>query len=260
MPSKMVSDRQKTALALQAAALQHADLVAESFGARDASEGSVGATDVELANLLTQVADRLARHADELVRADSAKFGELHKDQALRDRRYSLAANLARLLSDQRQIVDGAFGAGASVGALGLEGSIGRDPVVVHLKALEAMGRLEQGNLAKLGAQRRGVAVDPEELQAELREAADELGAMLTEISAADRKSEALVVAKKASLEAFDQQARWAARLLEGAFGLAGQVDLAVRVRRTVRRNASEEPVIELPEAVDEPELAPVGA
>ncbi|MCH9647626.1 MAG: hypothetical protein K0U98_05260 [Deltaproteobacteria bacterium] len=240
MPSKMVSDRQKTALSLQAAALRHAGRAAESFGARLVPEGGDGEADVELANWLTKVGNRLALRAEQLVEADRAKLGELHRGRELRRRREALTANLARFLSELRWMVDSAFGAGSSVQALGLEGIMGRKPVVVHLKARMAVERLEQGAMEALGPHMAGVAFDSERLLVLLRATTEELGAVLAELAAADRQAEGRSVAKTTSMAAFDHEAKWTARLLEAAFSLAGEVELAARVRRTARSSSAE--------------------
>ncbi|MCB1036970.1 MAG: hypothetical protein KDD47_24295, partial [Acidobacteria bacterium] len=246
------SDRRKIARSLQGAALRHAGRVAQSFNAGLAPNGGEEATDVKLANLLVEVGERLLRRSAALVQADRAKLDENYGDQALRNRRSLLTDRLARALTDVRRIVDGAFGTGASLQALGLAGTVGRDPEVVYLKGETVIGKLEAEGLTAPSLQPRGVTVDAEELLGLVREPTEELGAVLEELSNANRDTEQHLVDKLRSMNAFDREATWTARLLEAAFSLAGEEELASRVRRTVRRSTedleAELPEVELPE------------
>ncbi|MCH9651784.1 MAG: hypothetical protein K0U98_26385 [Deltaproteobacteria bacterium] len=248
MPSKMVTDRQKTALALQAAARRHAGSIAEAFGEKLASTASEGATGIDITNLLIGVGDYLAGIAEAMVQADEAKFGEVHEDRSLRKRHDELAAKLGPELSKVRSAVDAAFGTGASVRVLGLEGPMGRDPLVLHRKAQRAIERLGEGSLDGLSPLIQGLTLEPEALVAQFEPTTEALGAILESISEGNRDVEARLGEKSASLEGFDQQVKWAARLLEGAFGFAGREDLARRARRAVRQGRSGRIVIEVPE------------
>ena len=50
-----------------------------------------------------------AQRAEQLVQANHAKLGGLHRGHTLRDRREALKARLARLLCELRRIVDNTF-------------------------------------------------------------------------------------------------------------------------------------------------------
>ncbi|MCB1036985.1 MAG: hypothetical protein KDD47_24370 [Acidobacteria bacterium] len=76
----------------------------------------------------------------------------------------------------------------------------------------------------------------PAQLSAALEKASAELFEVIVAVAESKRSREQRLLAKLASRRLFDREALWTARLLEGAFGLAGQEGLARRVRKLVRK------------------------
>ncbi|MCB1037054.1 MAG: hypothetical protein KDD47_24720, partial [Acidobacteria bacterium] len=112
--------------------------------------------------------------------------------------------------------------------------------------------KLEEDGLAAPSVQLGGITLDAEELLGLLRETTEELGQVLAALPGGRRDTEQRLVDKRTFMQGFDREAKWTARLLEAAFRLAGQDQLAGRVRRTVRRSTEvveiEMPEIEMPE------------
>ena len=173
MPSKMVTDRQKTALALLAETQREAEAIAGAAGEKLASTRGEGATSVDVQNLLLLMGRHVVHLADRMVRVDESNFDGARGDGSLRRRRDEVAAELGSRLVTVRRAVDATFGAKASLEALGLEGRIGRDPVVLHRKAERAIRRLADGSLAELEPRIQGVILDPVALVAQLAPATD---------------------------------------------------------------------------------------
>jgi hypothetical protein len=237
MPSKMVTDRQKSATAVETAAQVHAEEAASGLAPLLAAELLPDEELPDLALLQRLLARALARRRERMVAADEAHLSELADDVDPRRRRDEAAAELRDRLSGVRQTVEGLFGPAQGGELFGIGGELAFDPVVVHRQAERALAFLRARTAADLPAPGLpGVTVDPAAWAAMLEEPVATLAAALGEVDRERREAETTLTEKTAALTAYDATFGRVARLMEALFAAADLPLLAERVRPSSRR------------------------
>ncbi|MEO0323527.1 MAG: hypothetical protein AAF447_11265 [Myxococcota bacterium] len=247
MPSKLVTDRQKSA-----------ELVLAIQGAQGARLGEgLGATlDAEPAaqalRFMTTLTGLLADARDGMVRADAAHEAELGDDPAARQARDKSTDALRDLLVGLRDNVRGLYGTER-------ERDIFRqptpfDPVVLARYAREVAGRL--GALAGVPGRLAGSSLEPEPAAQALGAAATRLDDALTRVAEEAREAQVTLTAKDEALARYDAVFTATASTLAALFQLAGESELARRVRPSRRRPGRVDGSTDTPL----PEAAPEGS
>jgi hypothetical protein len=247
MPSKQVVDRQKSARAVIAAGETHAPKIAAELEALLAPHLHQGEQLPDIKLLAALVARSLAASTDQIIAADEAHLSELADDGAPRAARDETAAALYTTLVELREWLTALFGA-AAVRALGFSSDTPRDPVALARFAGEIAGALTTAKLPK--PKRPGVTWDAAAAAAEIIAARDTLNAHLGDVAREIREAQATVSAKNAALASYDERFTRAAGFYSGLFRLAGETELADRVRPSRRRPGTIE---EADEATPEP-------
>jgi hypothetical protein len=233
MPSKLVVDRQKSAQAVIAAGETNASLIADELKKLldPHLRKSEKLPDIDL--LIDLVARYLGTSTDAMIAADEKNLLELADDDAIRDARDEAAAALYSTLGDLREWVTALFGT-AALRALGFSGPTPQEPVALSRFAGEVVSALSSTKLPK--PKRPGIKWDPADTVAEIKAAREALDKLLTGVARELREAQGTLTAKNAAITEHDERFSRAASFYAGLFRLAGQSDLADRVRPSPRR------------------------
>ncbi|HZF53798.1 MAG TPA: hypothetical protein VE093_34375 [Polyangiaceae bacterium] len=231
MPSKQVVDRQKSAQAVIAAGETNASLIAAELEKllTPHLRKTEKIPDVDL--LIDLVARYLGTSTDAMIAADEKNLLELAGDDAARNDRDEAAAALYAAVGDLREWVTALFGT-AALRALGFSGPTPQEPVALSRFAGEVISALTSPKLPK--PKRPGVKWDPADTVAELKAARETLD--LAGVAPEAREAQGTLAAKNTAIAEYDERFARTAGFYAGLFRLAGQADLADRVRPSPRR------------------------
>ena len=229
MPSKMVTDRQKSSESVQAACNTHRDAmasgIAETLGDPSLVKNAL--------TLITKAVDRLREDTAAMITADDANIRERGEDSNARTQHEQATAALREELIDLRGGVASILGANA-VRTLGYVGDTPNDPIALERLAKTVVGSLDK--LAAIKPRREGFSLDPkpwkERITACAAAATSARNALTTEL----RESEATQTAKDKAIERYDRTFTHVATLASAQLDIAGEHELARRVRPSVRR------------------------
>lgn len=249
MASKQVTDRQKSADSVIAAGETHAEPVQQALADLTKPLLKKGESPPDFGVLVKLSASLLAAAKDRMVKADEAHEIELSDDAPVREARDAAAADLRGALVDLREIIVGAYG--QSTAAKLFLGATPEDPVVLSRFAGEVADKLDK---TKLPAPRiKGAKLDAAETAASLREKRAQLDKHLEALHREQREAQKTLAAKYAAIPAYDRVFTGVATTLSGLLLLAGEPDLAAKVRPSIRRpgqtaeQAGDEPASEPP-------------
>ncbi len=243
LPSKMVTKRQRTALALKAAVTDGAESATAALEAELREVLRPDETLPDLRFLQELLGRRLERLATGIVEADEGVKGDSNETAELRKQLTEAAKALHLAVFKLRSLVNGLYGPDAASTLLGLGPRLPRDPVAIHRLAIRALDRVAQPdfqtpdagtdepamNLAAIVAQR--IAAPAAELERSLQESS-------LEQKAAQRR----FLAKRGRMDEFDQGYRRTARFLKALYALGGLDAMASKVRPSARRAPAPDP------------------
>lgn len=233
MPSKQVTDRQKSATSVVAAGETHADLVAVNLQTLLSPYLRDGEVVPDFRVLTRLISRALADANSAMVLADEAHHTELADDAAPRGARDQVAAALYNELTELREWLTGVFGAGVDR-RFGFSDLTPRDPVPLERFAGEVTTALATQPLP--APRRTGVTWSPSESIHTLEALRAELRGHLKDVAREVREAHATLIAKNTAMATYDERFICVATALNGLFRLAGHTDLAARVRPSTRR------------------------
>jgi len=232
MPSKQVTDRQKSADAVVAALNTHGIAVAEALDAALSSHLGEGEAMPDVALLLSLVGRALDTQKLKMVRADDAHERELGDDEPARDARDSAVEALYSELVDLREVFIGLYG-GTFTNSIFL-GITPRDPVVLARFAQMIERNLEE---CELPAPRiRGALLDKAEEIGKIEGLRAILESHIQAVAREAREAQATQAAKNKAMDDYDQFFSGSATLASGLLRLAGKAELALQLRPARRR------------------------
>jgi hypothetical protein len=233
MPSKQVVDRQKSAQAVIAAGETNASLIADELEKLLSAHlrKSEKLPDIDL--LIDLVARYLGTSTDAMIAADEKNLLELADDDAARNARDEAAASLYSAVGDLREWATALYGT-AALRTLGFSGPTPQEPVALSRFAGEIVSALTSGRLPK--PKRPGIKWDPAETVDEIKVAREALETHLKGVAREVREAQGTLAAKNAAISEHDERFARAAGFFAGLFRLAGQADLADKVRPSPRR------------------------
>ncbi|MCA9651572.1 MAG: hypothetical protein KC501_16765, partial [Myxococcales bacterium] len=233
MPSKLVTDRQKSAAAVIAAARTHGSQAAEAISTT-LGPHLAKAEDRPDVELLLELSTRALETAiTTLVQADTAHEAELSDDAGPRRQRDELATALYDDLIELKEVATGLLGRGA-LQPLRLEGTTPRDPTVLVRHAEGVIEALRSAELPK--SRVRGAKLHTDEWAQRLSEHTEALSSTLGDVARELREAEATLVAKNQALAEHDRTFGDVATLISAVLRMGGQTELAARVRPSPRR------------------------
>ena len=231
--TKLVANRQTNASVVVAALEVHAKAAAADVSALLFPKGEP--KHLTVAIFIGALATALAAHAEAIGAADRALADELGDDQPYRDARDAARAEVRASLTDCQSSLSGAYGASV-VHAYALDSAL---PVADNLLLQQA--RVVHAALAK-GAPKapakKGRKLDFAALAEDLEVHIAALHAALQHVKREEREAEQALTKRDAAVTAFEPVYTGIADVAAGLLELAGQGDLASRVKPTVRRRA----------------------
>lgn len=233
MPSKQITDRQKSALAVSAAIRTHATDAERALHDQLAPYLKKGETMPNIALLLELSARSLDAAAATMIASDESHLRELADDDAPRRNRDTAAAALSDELVILREWLTGLFGHSA-LRALGFSAETPTDPVALERFAGEVQSALQDKSLPK--PRQKGISWDPTETRAQLAKARAALQGHLQDVAREARDAEGTLRAKNDAMNSYDQRFSRVATFVSGLFRFAGETALAERVRPSGRK------------------------
>lgn len=233
MPSKQVTDRQKSAAAVIAAARTHAPRAATAVASTFDPFLSKPEKQPDLALLVELSTRTLEAAITRLVQADAAHEAELSDDASPRTQRDTLATALYDDLIELKEVATGLLGS-AALALLRLEGTTPRDPVVLVRHAEGVVQALQTAKLPK--SRVRGAAFHAKEWAERLTEHTEALSTALGDVAREAREAEGTLIAKNRALAEHDRTFGDVATLVSAVLRMGGEAELAARVRPSPRR------------------------
>jgi hypothetical protein len=232
MPSKQVTDRQKSADAVIAAVEAHAPSTAAALEGTLAPHLRKGEAMPDVALLLTLLARALGAEKQRLIAADEAHEAELGDDEPLRRARDEAAEELRQAHVDLREVLIGMYG--GVFAAQILPGTTPRDPVVLARFSQTVENNLEG---VKLPSSRiKGAKLDKTDTVGTLSALRQTLEQRLQAVAREVREAQATQATKDRAMDGFDGFFAASATVVSGVLRLVGMPELAARLRPSGRR------------------------
>jgi hypothetical protein len=253
MRDKMIRNRRKSGDSVGASVDTHLEEVVVPLEVTFTEQLVEGEILPDLRTVLRILQRLLAVAVRQLVGAGERHRDEIDNDIRLRQRRDELVGFLGTKVSRFRNTLDGVFGAGSAIQLAGLGGRTEQEPMAL-LAQVEDILRRFANPTTELGSPGFGLQLDPTTVVGEFQGEYQELRDLLSELQSENRRSDATVIAKQAAMEDYDKQFRWIAGCLESLYHLAGQHELAERVKPSTRRSGRTQADVEAedPEATGE--------
>ncbi len=243
MPSKMVTDRQKSAnylLALEFTQIPQILPELEALYAPALAEPDTPFPD--LTSFVHALMNTLRRDIAAVVTTDVDHEAELLDDPPHRDLRDQFTDDLHGRTVTLRDLIRSAYGPTA-VRDLGFSGETPRDPVVLSRLVTDVCRRLQ--NPASLPAPRfPGFTWDPASTVQDLEATNTKLQLQLDRLQLEAREAQVTQTAKNAALATYDATFSRVANFLSALFTLAGADDLASRIRPVPSRPGRLDPSV----------------
>ena len=221
--SKMVVSRERSARKVAAAGMTHMEAIGRGVGkllgrqyGRSAEQIAEGA------------AQKLTGAADAMVAADEAHIKELSDDPVKREKRDEVHEALHGTVVDFRELSTTVYGRDY-VSQVGFEGRTPEDPMVLVRLAERVVGGLESVPLPK--SRFAGMTVDMGPWKEKITAGSAALKAALGDVDSEARESEQTLVAKQRAIEDYAQVFSKTANLLSALLTIAGEQELADRLR-----------------------------
>ncbi len=235
MASKGVTDRQKSARSVAAAAHTHASEVSIRVAELLSPHLRPDEQMPDIALAIRLVGRLIAAENETLVRADAAHERELADDAAPRKARDEGTEKVRRILVDLRAAVETTCGL-SGLPRLHLAEAVPTDSSVLATIGRAVWDALRDESVRLPAPRRRGLSLDrlafAEELAAELPLLEKALGAVAREM----REAEATLRQKRAAMEANDRAFSRGAAFLSATFALGGLDDLAGSLKPSSRQ------------------------
>ncbi len=192
-------------------------------------------TPPDLAHQLDLYGRKLQQHCDHMVEADEVHLLKLVGYVKLRAQRGALTAALKEKILSLRSFCEGLMGE-SSLPELALNFKLAQDPKGVLRQAEILWERLQQPGLELKPTRWTDSPPDPESVAREFEQEIGDLRQTQKELIDQQRQTDVTVVTKKQAIGSFDESFIPLVRLLESTFRVAGHIELADRIRPTVRR------------------------
>lgn len=242
MSSKLVTDRQKSAAAVIAAARAHRAQAAAAIATALEPHLAKAETLPDVGLLLELCTRALESAIDTLVQADAAHEAELSDDVAPRRARDEASTALYEDMVELKEVATGLLGR-AALEPLRLAGTTPRDPTVLVRHAKDVVEALQSATLPK--SRVRGAKLHADEWAERLGEHIEPLSAALGDVAREAREAEATLVAKNRALTDHDRTFANVATLVSAVLRMSGETELAARVRPSPRRPGRTEEAVE---------------
>jgi hypothetical protein len=236
MRDKMIRNRRKSGDSVGASVDTHLDDVVSPLEVSFTQHLVEGEILPDFRTVFRILQRLLAAAVQDLITAGDLHLKEVDNDIKLRTRRDVLVKTLGSKVAMFRSALEGLFGPGSALGLAGLDGRTEQEPVALLAQVERILGRFgPEAEMDPPGF--KTFQMDPLAVAEDFQDEYQELNDLVTELNRENRKSDATVIAKNETMTRYDQQFRWIAGCLESLYHLAGQHELAARVKPSTRRS-----------------------
>ena len=201
-----------------------------------------GLTAPDFVSVIVSFGEQLGDSRRHVADADHEHVERLRQIIDLRQERDDSISKLYQHFSIARRTIDQFFGSGKAFVIGGLEGPTAQKPTKLLRQAELAIARLEQPDLQLPAIEVEGFDIDPAAVAAGLRAKVERLRQVLADLRVLRREAQASRKVKNRALAAHQPTYLSIARALESFYRLAGEDELADRIRSSSRtgRRATE--------------------
>ena len=185
---------------------------------------------------LTALQGGLAATEKRMVEADRRHVRQLAVTMSLRQKVREVTGRVYRKFSTIRRTVEELHGKGNAFVLAGIEGPTAQKPRKLLRQCELALARLLEPGLELPPHEVDGIEVDPLKLALGLQADVDELRSLLADQRRERRLLQKTRKQKNRAIDAHRQTLVWTARTVEGYYMLAGEPELAERLRPATRR------------------------
>ena len=230
MTSKQVTDREKSARAVAAAAETHASQIAAGFDRALSVHVRPGETLPDTGLLARLIGRKIAADNAALVAADRAHEQELSDDDGPREDRDEAAARVRSVLVDLRAAIESTYGA-RGLTLLGLGDAISVDPSVLATAGGNVQKALNDPKIELPKPKRAGMIVNRAAFALDLTAELPTLQRALAKVATEDREKEGTQRVKNEAMVMNDASFTSGAAYLSTSCQVAGLSDIAAKVR-----------------------------
>jgi len=235
MPSKQVTDRQKSARAVTATAETHASEAAVNIEQLLSPHLQPGETFPNVSLLLRLVGRHIAAENEALVSADLNHERELSDDAAPRQARNDNADKVREILVELRSSVDATYGT-AGLHTVRLQDAVPADPSVLGTTGHAVLAALKDATNHFPPPRNNRLTLDRQSFVSDLEAALPPLDAALATVAKEVREAEVTLAQKRKALDSNDRTFSRGASTLSALFALGGLDDAASNVRPSGRK------------------------
>jgi hypothetical protein len=229
--SKTTGDRLTTSGAVVAAIeVQGEEIAAKAQRALFEKKQSV-----DLAQLVQDIGKVLRHSEDELRQTDAAYLAELTDDEGVREAREAAHVELSDRVISARSMVVGAYGAAFAAG-VGLGPQLERRADLLVAQARNAAKLLRKKRPA--GAKVGNAKLVLTDIADAIDESAENLSSALSAVERERREAQTAMIARDKAAERWERVYGGVAEILVGLAFIAGEDELALRIRPTARKRA----------------------
>jgi hypothetical protein len=248
MRDKMIRNRRKSGESVGASVDTHLDDVVVPLEVTFTEQLVEGEILPDLRTVFRILQRLLAVAVQGLVTAGDRHLREVDNDIKLRTRRDELVGLLGTKVSNFRKTLDGLFGSGSALELAGIDGRTEQEPVALLAQIERTLERFGDPGM-ELATPGFSVQMNPAAVVEDFQSEYQELRDLVTELTRENRKSDATIIAKNEAMARYDEQFRWIAGCLEALYHLAGQHELAARVKPSLRRSGRTQAEVEAEES-----------
>ncbi len=235
MPSKLVTDREKSARAVAAAAETHAAEIAARVSLELEPHLGPGEALPDSGLLVRLIGRKILADNAALVARDREHEKELADDAGPREARDDAASKVRSALVDLRGAVESTYGA-PGLTLLGLSDAIPVDPTVIAATASSVVKALKDADIKLPKPKRAAMKLDRAAFAVDVAEDLPALQKALARVAKEDREKEITQRAKNEAMARNDSTFTSGASFVAASCLVAGLVDIAAKVRPSGRR------------------------
>jgi hypothetical protein len=235
MTSKQVTDREKSARAVEAAARTHAAQIAAGFTRELTPHLQAGEKLPDVGLLAQLIGRKILADSAALLAADRAHEQELADDDGPREDRDEAAAKVRSVLVDLRAAIESSHGP-RGLTLLGIGDAVSVDPSVLATAGVNAQKALKDPEIKLPKPKRAGLKIDLAAFADDLAAELPVLQKALAKVATEEREKEATQRAKNEAMAKSDATFTSGASFLAMSCQVAGLSELAAKVRPSGRR------------------------
>ncbi len=243
--SEMVLQQLESSAEVEASVATHGPIVARKLDEVYAQNLEEGQRVPDFQGIMFALKDRLAGSRQDLAVADGQNVEQLRQLDELQQESLELFPKLYRHMSAARHTMDELFGKGSAFRIASIEGPTAQRREKLLRQTELAIARFEQPNLEFPASEFEGFTVEPEGAARGLKTKVTRLRTVSDEQRRLNREAQESRKVKNRMLEEHKQTFLWTARTLEGFYRLAGEDELADRIRPSLRRRGRREVDVE---------------